>query len=41
MNDNKTHISLGILLLNDLLRSKAIDQDTYNKAIQKLSPVNK
>lgn len=34
MNQNKTTISLEFLLLNDLLRVKAIDKEIYDKAVQ-------
>lgn len=36
MNEKNTVISLEILLLNDLLRAKAIDKDIYDKATQKI-----
>ena len=32
MNQNETTISLELLFLNDLLRTKAIDKDIYDKA---------
>lgn len=32
MNQNEINISLELLLLNDLLRIKAIDKDIYDKA---------
>lgn len=36
MGDNTT-ISIQMLFLNDLLNSKAIDEDLYNKASQKIN----
>lgn len=36
MNTEKTIISLELLLLNDLLRTNAIDRDTYDQAAQKI-----
>ena len=36
MNNKNTNFSLQLLLLNDLLRTEAIDQDTYDKAVQKI-----
>ena len=36
MNEKKTNISLELLLLNDLLRTKAIDKDIHDKAAQKI-----
>ena len=36
MNNEKTTISLELLLLNDLLRTNAIDKDIYDKAAQKI-----
>ncbi len=41
MLKEKTDLSLEVLLLNDLLRMKAIDKDTYDKAIRKLSSTEK
>ncbi len=41
MNQNRTTISLELLLLNDLLRIKAIDKDIYEKAAQAISEQNK
>ncbi len=32
MNEKKTTITLEILLLNDLLRTKVIDENLYNMA---------
>lgn len=39
MNEKKTNISLELLLLNDLLRTKAIDKDIYEKAAQKIGAI--
>ena len=36
MNQNKATISLEVLLLNDLLRVKAIEKDIYDKAVRML-----
>ena len=36
MNKEKTTISLELLLLNDLLRTKAIDKELYDRAAQKI-----
>ena len=36
MTEQKTNISLELLLLNDLLRTNAIDKDIYDKAAQKI-----
>ena len=36
MNEKKTKISLELLLLNDLLRTKARDKEIYDKAAQKI-----
>ena len=36
MNKERTNISLELLLLNDLLRTKAIDKEIYDKAAQKI-----
>lgn len=33
----KTSIPLEILLLNDLLRTKVIDKDIYDKAVAKIN----
>ncbi len=41
MNKNQTNISLELLLLNDLLQTKAIDKDIYDKATQKILSINK
>ena len=41
MNEKKVNISLELLLLNDLLRIKAIDKDTYDKAAQKIISAEK
>ena len=36
MDTGKITISLKLLLLNDLLRTNAIDQDIYNRAVKKI-----
>ncbi len=36
LKDN-TKLSLAILLLNDLLKNKAIDEDIYNKAVKRIN----
>ena len=36
MNEKKATISLELLLLNYLLRTKAIDKEIYDKAAQKI-----
>lgn len=41
MNKNKTMISLELLFLNDLLRTKVIDKDIYDKAVQKIANIKK
>lgn len=41
MNQNEISLSLELLLLNDLLRIKAIDKDVYEKAVQTISEQNK
>lgn len=33
----KTNISLELLLLNDLLRTKVIDKEIYEKAVAKIN----
>lgn len=33
---NTTNITIQILMLNDLLQTKVIDQDIYDKAIVKI-----
>lgn len=38
--ENKTTISIQILFLNDLFFKKVIDEDIYNKAIQKLNALS-
>ena len=40
MHEKETGISLEILLLNDLLRTKAIDTNIYNKAVQRIASRN-
>ena len=35
--NKSTKVSLEILLLNDLLRSKVIDKDLYDKALEKIN----
>jgi hypothetical protein len=37
----QTHISLEMLLLNDLLRTKVIDKDIYDRAAQKIETITK
>lgn len=37
MNEKKTSISLELLLLNDLLRTEAIDKEIYDKAVAKIN----
>ena len=37
MNELNINISLGLLLLNDLLRAKVIENDTYDQAVVKLT----
>lgn len=41
MNKEKTSISLELLLLNDLLRSQAIDKYIYDKAVQQILSAEK
>ncbi len=41
MNKNQTIIPLEILILNDLLRRKAIDKELYDKAAQKILSAKK
>ena len=41
MNETKTNISLELLLLNDLLRAKAIDKELYDTAAQKIVSARK
>lgn len=41
MNQNEINISLELLLLNDLLRIKAIDKDIYDKAARIILEQNK
>ncbi len=41
MNKEKTTISLELLLLNELLRTQAIDQDIYDKAVQRIVSIKK
>lgn len=36
MSNDKTNISLELLLLNDLLRTNAIDENIYNLASKKI-----
>lgn len=36
MDSGKITISLKLLLLNDLLRTNAIDQDIYDRAVKKI-----
>lgn len=39
MNKERITVSLEILILNDLLRTKVIDKDIYDKAVQKIESV--
>ena len=41
MAGNNTNISLEILILNDLFRTKVIDKDIYDKATQKIMDIEK
>lgn len=41
MTEQKTTISLELLLLNDLLHTNAIDKDIYDKAAQKIVSIEK
>ena len=41
MNEKKTKIYLELLLLNDLLRTKVIDKEIYDKAAQKIVSAKK
>ena len=41
MNKNQTNISLELLLLNDLLRTKVIDKSVYDMAVQKITTTQK
>ena len=41
MNEQKTNISLELLLLNDLLHANAIDKAIYDKAAQKIISTEK
>ena len=42
MNQNEVKISLELLLLNDLLRAKVIENDIYDQAVVKLKePISK
>lgn len=36
MNNENTSISLELLLLNDLLHTKAIDKNIYDQALRKI-----
>lgn len=36
MNEQKTIISLKILILNELLHNNVIDKDTYDQAAKKI-----
>ena len=36
MNNTKAVISLELLFLNDLFRTKVIDKDIYDQAVQKI-----
>lgn len=37
MKDKNTAISLQLLMLNDLLRTKVIDKEIYDKAVEKIN----
>lgn len=39
VNKERITVSLEILILNGLLRTKVIDKDIYNKAVQKIESV--
>ena len=41
MNTEKTKISLEMLLLNDLLKEKVIDETIYNLAAKKIMAMEK
>lgn len=41
MNNEKTIISLEILFLNDLFRTKVIDKRIYDLAVQKIESIKK
>ena len=42
MNERNINISLGLLLLNDLLRAKVIENDIFDQAVVKLKePISK
>lgn len=39
--NSTTNVSLEILFLNDLLNKKVIDKDIYDKAVKKITGINK
>lgn len=39
--NNTTNLSLQLLLLNDLFQTKAIDEEIYNKAKEKIVTIKK
>ena len=41
MNEKKTHISRELVRLDDVLRTKAIDKEIYDKAAQKIVSAKK
>ena len=41
MKEKNTNTSLQILMLNDLLRTNAIDKDIYDRAVAKINSIKK
>lgn len=39
MKDQKTNVSLQLLMLNDLLRTNVIDKDIYDRAVAKINSI--